>query len=342
MNIAVYPPFSPFNQYISRMIEAIQYALPSSRIVNFPRTLQLYKFFRIDVVWLNWYENTVQTNNFKEILIKVISLFIIKILGTKIITTFHNKKPHDIKQNTLAKLLFRFIFKFSNRIVVLSSDSIPILEKMFGSKIQNKIYLIPHPTYNCTPKDSHIKNDSFKILNFGLIRPYKNIELILEIARDFPDINFTIAGNVPDNNYLLSLKRKTNSLSNVSFLPHFLSDKEIDELIQSHTIIVLPYNTSSSLNSGSVVHALSKKINVIVPEIGTINMLNNKNDVYHYSYSNETQHLEKLKKTVARAKLDYETNHSEFLAKAERLYNEIIATQSIAAIQKNIQAAFSF
>lgn len=324
------------------MIEAIRLALPETKIQGYPGTCNLLHFRKINTLWLNWYENTSQKENYKDVIKKVVSLVIIRSLGTKIIATFHNKRPHDVTQNWLSKFLFWFVFKFSNRIIILSKDSIPLLKKIYGEEIENKLYLIPHPTYDCKPKKTPQKDDKFRVLYFGLIRPYKNIEILLRVIKDFPKISFTIAGKSSDEKYLSQLKNSINSLPNVNLIPHFLSDEEIDELIQENSVIVLPYDTNSSLNSGAVVHALCKRINVIVPEIGTINMLKNRTDVYSYSYSNEKQHITNLKAAIERAKCDFEENIEEFNNKAERLYKEVLLTQSVDTLQQNIRLAFTF
>lgn len=56
LRLAFYPlDFSDPNNYLSRMRDAIVLAYPEIEIVNMPGRFK--DFIKVDVVWLNWYEN---------------------------------------------------------------------------------------------------------------------------------------------------------------------------------------------------------------------------------------------------------------------------------------------
>ena len=343
MTIAVYPSTkSLYNDYLIRMRDLILKAYPNTRIINFPGFKQIKQFRKIDYLWLNWYENSVSHNNFRNVVKKTIFLILVKLLRIKIVATFHNRKPHESKNSISAKFLFWFTFRMSEKIIILSNDSIKILTEIYGEKVRNKIFLVPHPIYICEPKSySDVNSGNFKILTIGLIRPYKNIELIISLAKNNPDIQFTIAGKVSDEDYYQKINELASTIQNIQLIPKFLTDEELDKLIQTHSVMMLPYNTESSLNSGTVIHSICKKINIIVPTIGTINMLKDASDIYCYNYSSNEDHLEELQNIINRVKQEYYNNYEEFKDKAERLYYNLLNEQSDENLVNCIRPIFN-
>lgn len=341
MKIAVDPLDKSFsNKYIERMVEAIICAYPDAQITSFPRKRKILSLRKYDYVWLNWFENLSAQNKFKDFFSKILTLLILKIMRIKIISTFHNREPHESKNSFLDRVLFASTFRLSNRIIVLSSDSNPILSEKFGSSILKKVKLIPHPTYDCIPKTSHDAKDNFSILFFGHLRPYKNIELILDVAKANTDINFTIAGQPLNREYKEELRQKADDIPNVTLNTSFLSSNEIDELIDRNTILLLPYNLRSSLNSGVVIHAICKGINMIVPRIGTVNQLENKDQIFSYLYETDSDHFKKINQMIELARNEYENNNDKFERRIEKLYNEVTSNQSPRSISKKIKQAF--
>lgn len=341
-NIAVFPygDDAP-NKYIDRMVEAIKLAYPDSVITPFPRLRNIFKLRKCDYVWLNWFENIPKRRRLSTYLIKKGILIALNLMRIKRVVTFHNRVPHDFMGRFIDRSLYNSVFRRAHKIIVLSSDSNDVLIKKFGGEIQNKIVLVPHPTYDCVPKLTAENKNTFKILFFGLLRPYKNIETIFELAENNPDIPFTIAGSAYDKDYENQLKQKAKSISNITLLTHFLSSKEIDELIEANSILLLPYNIKSSLNSGVVIHALCKKINVIVPEIGTVTQLKNKDKIFAYTYDSPESHLKELDKQIKSAKYEYYNNIDVFNNRIEVLYDEIMSTHSPEALSQRISKIFN-
>ena len=110
--------------------------------------------------------------------------------------------------------------------------------------ILDKCVLIPHPNYlNCYTNDSKYskkniellrKEGGFALLFFGYIKPYKNIEILLNIADLVKDdnIQITIIGSGEDEHYIGKLKEKIDKQSNVKFINEFVSDEEVMSVIR--------------------------------------------------------------------------------------------------------------
>lgn len=342
MKIAIHPYEPNFdNKYIERMVEAIRLAYPDVQIASFSGRTDVFCLIGYDYVWLNWYENP--TRRFKAInfCLKVLNILILKILGIKVITTFHNRKAHEAKDSIWDKYLFDMIFKLSNKILILSSVSREILKEKYGDAILRKAFLIPHPTYDCEPKRNADNTQDFSILFFGHLRPYKNIELIFEVAKQNKDIKFTIAGKPWDGEYEVYLRKAAEAMPNVTLIPHFISSSEMDELIESHSILILPYDIESSLNSGVVIHSICKGINMIIPEIGTVTDLNNRDKIFSYTYNSPEEHLTRLNEMVKYAKKEYKNNYNGFVNRISLLYEEIISNQTPKKLSIKLKELFS-
>ena len=91
------------------------------------------------------------------------------------------------------------------------------------------------------------------------------------------------------------------------------------------------------MNSGVVIHAICKRINIIVPQIGTVNQLKNKDLIFHYSYESPKEHLEKLIEIVRLAKDEYHNNFEKFQSRANALYEEVINNQTPEVLSKSIK-----
>ena len=99
----------------------------------------------------------------------------------------------------------------------------------------------------------------------------------------------------------------------------------------------MPYNIASSQNSGVAIYAFSKGINVVIPEIETIQDLRNKDAVYSYRYDDVMEHLERLESAVVAAKEEYFNNYTQFVEKTDRLHNEIVNEYSLDGVAKQIK-----
>jgi len=78
------------------------------------------------------------------------------------------------------------------------------------------------------------------ILFFGLLRPYKGLDVLLEAFRQVEGAELWIAGNARMD--LEPLRRlATEAPARVRFLPRFVSDAEIPALMRRADVLVLPY-----------------------------------------------------------------------------------------------------
>jgi glycosyltransferase involved in cell wall biosynthesis len=113
-------------------------------------------------------------------------------------------------------------------------------------------------TYKCFSNRSEniSKNEKITILNFGRIVPNKGIHLLIEAVKILQDkytIHLIVAG---DGNPYFDL----NGIKSYEFINRFISNEEIVNLIESCTMVVLPYTSASQSGVPMTVYSFCKPI----------------------------------------------------------------------------------
>jgi glycosyltransferase involved in cell wall biosynthesis len=335
------------NAYVSRMNEAIEAAYPGCEIVNLPGPTHLSALRSIDWAWVNWFENLSNYSLFsfiRTLVTKLSWLLAFKLCGVRLVVTFHNKRPHEMMFPRVNMLFMRLLLRAADRIVILSDYSRQAIADVTHRDYSAKIFKVSHPSYPCDekvyPAEGEEKERVLKVFSFGVIRPYKNIELIIEAAKHHPSIEFTIAGNAGANvAYAEHLRDLTAGVPNIEIHVGYLSDDKINTYLNDYDILILPYNIKSSLNSGVALYAFSKGINTIIPTIGSVMELGQEMDnVFHYEYDDESDHLSKIDSILTAAEDEYLHRYPAFVARAKSLHDFTMLHNSIPTLVRQIVA----
>ncbi len=338
--LAFYPDVTTDgNHYIDHIKNALREAFPDIELVSLAPIRSTIT--EIDGVWLNWFESLYAKDTLsvtKEVLRKAGALLLLKLFRKKIITVMHNRMPHEVKYHSICRRLFQMTLRAADNIVILSDDSRQVVNEIAGADMTSKIIKVPHPLYHCRLKKYGARPcERPTVTFFGLIRPYQNIELILSLAARFPDIRFIIAGKVFTPDYQTEISDKAGAISNVSFRPGHLDDDAVNSLFDESDALILPYDMTSSLNSGVVYYACSAGINVIIPEIATVNEFANRDMFFHYAYASPEDHLEKLTDIMTALNYEYHNDFSSFVSRAETLRNEALHNNSREVLVSHIR-----
>lgn len=264
-------------------------------------------FWKTDLVILNWFE-TLKTRRFQKLLrflIKRLLLVLLKLARKKIVFVFHNKIGHEESNSFLSRYFMRYLCKKADKIVILSHASTSALRAYLSeAEIERKAFWIPHPNYigaytaGSDPAEETqggAPAETVNLLFTGAIRPYKNIELILQLANHYASapVSFRIIGRVNPPEYKEQIKSQIIDSGKLRMAFEFVPDSELAPLVREADALLLPYNTESSLNSGTAILAFSNARTVICPKIGTI--LDYPEDLcFSYSYTTPEDHLNKL------------------------------------------------
>lgn len=343
----VYSPKDPTDNAFTSIVQ-------SGMECNGCEILSMDEFFTRDddepmPVFLNWADEIHSRNalfGFRQLLKQRLRIRRIVAKGGRIIYVVHNRVPHDTvsKSNLLYSLeLRRSLCKTARSVVVLCDETKSVLEDQLRTdgyaSIAPKIRKIPIPTYTGFYPDSAkdwraefgIAPDSFLFVFSGFVRPYKGIELILDVARYFKDkgyhADFLITGRCNSAEYRETIRSLAAGLDNVHLSLEFVKNEELSSLLGSADAVLLPLDTKSSLNSSSCYLAFSFGKTVVCPLNGTLKEFDPEL-VYSYEDASPAS-CGGLIAAAERAYLDWAGDPRAF-AKKGRVLKSIVDTENSA------------
>lgn len=331
MKISFYPESTRQNKYS----EIITSLLKSKGVELYSLShvfSGLAAFKKVKVIHLNWYENLNEPTRlaiFSVFFKRLLKLLILWAFGKKVIWTMHNKIPHDKSMMFFKKAILFMLVKCSSTIIIHSRVSEVILKEISKSAVA-KIKYIPHPDYIGEYGDIDAssacakENKVLKLLFLGAVKPYKNIELLIDVMSQFDhDVDLTIAGQPQNDDYHDLLINYAKNNVNVHLQLQFIPDEELPCFIAKCDLLVMPYDLRSSLNSGSVILAFSYKKTVICPRIGTILDMQEQENILSYTYANDLEHFDALTELIGKAiKMKNESN-DVFERYGEKMYEDV-------------------
>jgi len=197
-----------------------------------------------------------------------------KLSGLRVVWTAHNLFPHEpVFANELAAR--KTLVKLSDAVVCLTEQSAAETETLFGAV---DVKVIPHGPIPL-PSPSRSRSDIRKMLGFedkvgalffGLVRPYKNVEGLIEAVGSVasPDVALRILG-AGDAGYVASLNKKIRDAvdrgADIAASFRHQSDQELAEAIDAADVLVFPFIAIT--NSGSVITAMGAEKVVVIPDI---------------------------------------------------------------------------
>ena len=206
----------------------------------------------------------------------IFSLF--KLRRKKIIVTVHNVLSHE--SGILDRIINSIIFRLANTLILHSDNNLGDMKKYFKIN-SNKLVKIPTGSYdyldkNISKKEARKKlglNDKDKvILNFGALREYKGIDILLEafadVAKKDKNAKLIIAGKLwVDWKPFQEIIDKNNLKNNLKLFLNYIPTNEIKDFFVASDLVVLPYkNFSSQTAVGPVALAFHKPL--IVTNVG--------------------------------------------------------------------------
>jgi beta-1,4-mannosyltransferase len=263
INILAKPAFrSPNGESSSYLIADI---LNSDEKINVSDWNKPFDFIKKkpNLIILHWPDNILGYNIFKfytTLGLLIFSLLLAKLLfKTKHVWFAHNIKSHHKVSKAREKIFWKWFLMTIDFIIY----PLPTILEIHNENIfEGDKKIIPFGPYTKRLVDfENLENLKLEIgydnqfkyfLWFGLIRPYKNLEFLIDVF-DKSNDNFKllIVGQVSDEKYYKSLSKSKN----VVFLPRFIEDSEFPLFFNLSDACIFNYNNIT--NSGSIRMALT-------------------------------------------------------------------------------------
>lgn len=311
-------------------------------------------FKRADYFYINWYEAIYNGNWFTTTLYYLsqeMRLLFVRMMGVKIITSFHNKEPHSHNFYTYRLRLLRASLIHADAIVIFNEHGREDLKRYISDEdIKKKVYHIPAINYiGVYPLIEHkwiteIENrNTMKILFYGRLDPeYKNFDYLFDIATSYgaTDVDFIFAGGAKwDKEHKKNLQEKTKVCPNVILRIKFIENEEMAHLLRMADIIVIPYEIESINNSGTIRLAFSYAKTIICPKIPTVESVPS-DYVYTYSYATKEEHKRKLLEQIDKAVADYRADNESLRSKGKSLLHIMETEHSFEALRIKYKKIF--
>ncbi|OWY22515.1 glycosyl transferase family 1 [Sphingobacteriales bacterium UPWRP_1] len=242
---------------------------------------------------------------------------------TRIVGLIHNLAPHE--KSPADRLLNRYFVQSCHGFVTLSGAVQEEVKWFNGSK---PVLFIPHPVYDNfgekVDKEEarrflNIPPDAKLVLFFGIIRPYKGLDVLLRaVANDRvrqSGIHLLVAGEYyHDQSYYTQLIADLQLQNTVTLHPQFIPNQEVKYYFCAADMVVQPYRTATQSGISQMAYQFERPM--LVTDVGGLAEI-----VPH----GEAGYVVKPEspEAIADALLDFYDNHREagFSAAAARHKN---------------------
>ena len=241
----------------------------------FPKILTVPFFLKkhkSDTIIFQWWTSAVAHSYFA--LLVYIKLFR---RNSKLILVFHETQdPLESSFFILrfyARIMGKLISPYFDAFCVHSNSELELVHENYKLP-KEKICLIPmgsFDNYRKTKSGGDGDSEICSLLFFGLIRPYKGVEYLIDafslISKDIIHrFELIIAGepwdyDIPEKKIAISPYK-----NRIRYIGRYISDDEVDELFSHADVAIFPYTRASQ--SGAAHVAISYGIPIIVSRVG--------------------------------------------------------------------------
>ena len=208
-----------------------------------------------------------------------IDLFLLKLIGTKIVWTVHNKYHHERYYHRTEKILNIIVANLVDDVTVKCVSARDTIVSLYRIRNPSKITVVPDGNYidsypnQVTRTDARDRlgiDDEFVYLFFGMIRPYKGVTTLIEEFRtiDNNQCSLWIVGNPTVEAMGEQVQSDADQDDRIETRLEFVPTDKVQVYMNAADVLVLPYN--DILNSGSVHLGLSFGLPIIAPRLGCI------------------------------------------------------------------------
>lgn len=215
---------------------------------------------RYDVLHLHWPEYLLRHPTRLGTLAKqgavALLLLRLKLVGTPIVRTLHNVAPHE-DHGAIERTLLGWIDRMTRRWIRINAAT-PV-RPPFTDTILHGHY---RDWFARMPQAASVPG---RLLHFGLIRPYKGVEILLDAMRgiDDPGISLRIVGNPATPQMRQRVEQACAGDARISALLAYVEEPVLASEVSQCELVVLPYRQMH--NSGTALLALSLARPVLAP-----------------------------------------------------------------------------
>lgn len=215
---------------------------------------------RYDVLHLHWPEyllrHSSRLGTWAKQCATALLLLRLKLAGTPIVRTLHNVAPHE-DRGAIERTLLGWIDGMTRRWIRINATT-PVRPPFTDT--------ILHGHYRDWFADApQARSVPGRLLHFGLIRPYKGVETLLDAMRGIaaPGVSLRIVGNPATPQMRQRVEQACAEDARISALLAYVEEPVLASEVGQCELVVLPYRQMH--NSGTLLLALSLARPVLAP-----------------------------------------------------------------------------
>ena len=258
------------NRYFDLMLDALE----ARGVQVTPTDMRRLILLQFDVLHLNFPTHYVtQSGPVKAAASSTLfaSVFLLaRLFRRRIVYTVHDVMPLSIRNEWLLWRYYAFTRRCVDGYVFLSTSSRASFLEHFADQAGKPWRLAPHGPYPAdllsaserAERHDIIAGSNVLLVGFlGVVKPYKNVAALAHLPEQLADgrrVHLVVAGPA-EAGYEADVEAALahRSPSGVTRLPAKLSNRELDLLVQSVDVVLLPYQRGS--NSGAALLVLSNR-----------------------------------------------------------------------------------
>jgi beta-1,4-mannosyltransferase len=236
----------------------------------------------IDWVHFHWVQSYYSGNSLRLTITRGFRLigFILRLrsMGFPLVWTCHNLLPHE-RRSLVMDYLVRIALAHTSRIVVVHSEAARRSVGRYFGRFR-RIVVIRHGhvvgwypgqvSRDEARRRLGIAEGAFVLLCFGIVRPYKGVEALIDAVRSRPDGDMVllVAGKPMTREYGETLAARAAGDPRICLRLGYVPDAEVQSFFRAADLGILAFR--SILTSGSLVLYLSMGLPVIVPHVPSV------------------------------------------------------------------------
>lgn len=192
-----------------------------------------------------------------------------RLAGCEVVMLCHNISPHEA--TPLDRVLLRLAYALPDRFIVQSDAEAERLERLLAVRARRlpPIDAVAHPRYSIFANDDLAeKSDGdksfYSLLFFGLVRPYKGLDVLIEALALLPediDIRLNIVGEFYEDEDVYRRQIARLGLQDrVDICARYVPNEQVGPIFEAADICVLPYRHATGSGVANIALACGTRL----------------------------------------------------------------------------------
>jgi glycosyltransferase involved in cell wall biosynthesis len=248
-------------------------------------------------------------NRLLKFFLFISQVFIIKLLGTKLIWTVHEWTDRfGDGKNDIPPVWSGILGRLFDAVITHCDTTKKEIVKAFRLENKNKVFVIPHGNYIGSyenkisqieaRKKLDIPQKNLVFLLFGNIHRTKGFLEAIDAFKRLkePSISLLVVGHPAEDKIEEEIRDKVKGHENILFLPQQIPDKEIQLYMNAGDCVLVPYKVFTT--SGVTILTMSFGRACIAPNVGFFSDVLDESGAFLYDSTNEEGLFSAMKSAI--------------------------------------------